>query len=181
MVQDALHQPLRRGGRGRRVRAAHRPRLQALAGTLPTERQAAARARVPGPVRRRRPVQRRDAAGSGPPGPPARRDRPVDDADLPVRIRAGPRQRSELPKVQLLQEWLATRLDRIAPLQGGGTLRLLPHCTERTNAPGAVRDWQAVFAHLGLRLDVPAAGCCGMAGTYGHEARHRATSRRSMA
>ena len=83
---------------------------------------------------------------------------------------------SELPKVQLLQEWLATRLDRIAPLQGGGTLRLLPHCTERTNAPGAVRDWQAVFAHLGLRLDVPAAGCCGMAGTYGHEARHRATS-----
>ncbi len=82
----------------------------------------------------------------------------------------------DLPKVQLLQEWLATRLDRIAPRRGGGTLRLLPHCTERTNAPGAVRDWQALFAHLGLRLEVPAAGCCGMAGTYGHEAAHRATS-----
>ncbi len=82
----------------------------------------------------------------------------------------------DLPKVHLLQEWLAARLDRIAPGQGGRTLRLLPHCTERTNAPGAVRDWQAVFAHLGLRLEVPAAGCCGMAGTYGHEARHRATS-----
>ncbi|MGU3657249.1 MULTISPECIES: FAD-binding and (Fe-S)-binding domain-containing protein [unclassified Methylobacterium] len=82
----------------------------------------------------------------------------------------------DLPKVHLLQEWLAARLDRIAPGQGGRTMRLLPHCTERTNAPGAVRDWQAVFAHLGLRLEVPAAGCCGMAGTYGHEARQRATS-----
>ena len=83
----------------------------------------------------------------------------------------------DLPKVQLLQEWLATRLDRIAPRQGDARMRLLPHCTERTNAPGAVRDWQALFAHLGLRLDVPASGCCGMAGTYGHEARHRATSK----
>ncbi|MBE7246821.1 MAG: hypothetical protein INR63_17905, partial [Actinomycetospora chiangmaiensis] len=82
----------------------------------------------------------------------------------------------DLPKVHLLQEWLATQLDRIAPRQGGGALRLLPHCTERTNAPAAVRDWQVLFAHLGLRLDVPAAGCCGMAGTYGHEARHRPTS-----
>ncbi|SDA16837.1 FAD/FMN-containing dehydrogenase [Methylobacterium sp. UNC378MF] len=82
----------------------------------------------------------------------------------------------DLPKVHLLQEWLATQLDRIAPRQGGEMMRLLPHCTERTNAPGAVRDWQAVFAHLGLRLEVPAAGCCGMAGTYGHEARHRASS-----
>ncbi|MFX4979017.1 hypothetical protein ABTC37_20300, partial [Acinetobacter baumannii] len=57
---------------------------------------------------------------------------------------------ADLPKVHLLQEWLATQLDRIAPRRGGGTLRLLPHCTERTNAPGAVRDWQALFAHLGL-------------------------------
>lgn len=81
-----------------------------------------------------------------------------------------------VPKVQLVQEWLAGRLDALAPRTGGGAFRLLPHCTERTNAPGAVKDWQAVFQHLGLRLDVPAAGCCGMAGTYGHEARHRAVS-----
>ncbi|TXM99804.1 FAD-binding oxidoreductase [Methylobacterium sp. WL64] len=82
----------------------------------------------------------------------------------------------DLPKVQILQEWLATQLDRIAPRPGNATLQLLPHCTERTNAPGAVRDWQAVFTHFGLRLDVLPAGCCGMAGTYGHEARNRATS-----
>jgi FAD/FMN-containing dehydrogenase/Fe-S oxidoreductase len=82
----------------------------------------------------------------------------------------------ELPKVWLVQEWLASRLDAVTPLSGGGTLTLLPHCTERTNAPGAVKDWQRLFAHLGLRLDVPAAGCCGMAGTYGHEKKNRATS-----
>ncbi len=81
-----------------------------------------------------------------------------------------------VPKVQLVQEFLSARLDAIAPRSDGGAFRLLPHCTERTNAPGAVKDWQALFRHLGLRLDVPAAGCCGMAGTFGHETRHRAVS-----
>ncbi|WP_342162569.1 FAD-binding and (Fe-S)-binding domain-containing protein [Methylobacterium sp. SD21] len=81
-----------------------------------------------------------------------------------------------VPKVEMVQEWLSGRLGAIAPREGGGRYRLLPHCTERTNAPGAVKDWQAVFTHLGLSLDVPASGCCGMAGTYGHEASHRATS-----
>lgn len=80
------------------------------------------------------------------------------------------------PTVHLVQEWLAQNLGAIARRAGSGTMRLLPHCTERTNAPGAVRDWQAVFAHLGIRLDVPPAGCCGMAGTYGHEAKNRSTS-----
>ncbi len=81
-----------------------------------------------------------------------------------------------VPEVHFVQEWLAARLDAIAPRGTGAAMRLLPHCTERTNAPGAVRDWQAVFAHLGIRLDVAAAGCCGMAGTYGHEVRNRATA-----
>jgi Fe-S oxidoreductase len=35
-----------------------------------------------------------------------------------------------------------------------------------------------VFRRFGLELTVLASGCCGMAGTYGHEARHRATSER---
>jgi Fe-S oxidoreductase/FAD/FMN-containing dehydrogenase len=81
-----------------------------------------------------------------------------------------------VPTVQLVQEFLSARLDAIAPRTGGDAFRLLPHCTERTNAPGAVKDWQALFRHLGLHLDVPAAGCCGMAGTFGHETRHRAVS-----
>ena len=82
-----------------------------------------------------------------------------------------------LPRVLLLQEWLAKQaLD--GPRAAPALYRLLPHCTERTTATAAVRDWQAVFARHGLRLDVLAAGCCGMAGTYGHEAEHRDTSER---
>ena len=84
---------------------------------------------------------------------------------------------AEVPRVYLVQEWLVANLDAVAPRQGGATLRLLPHCTERTNAPSAIKDWQALFAHLGLRLEVVASGCCGMAGTYGHEARNRASSK----
>jgi Fe-S oxidoreductase len=86
----------------------------------------------------------------------------------------------DLPRVLLLQEWLA-RLAVDAPLRsedGAPRYRLLPHCTERTTATAALRDWQAVFARHGLRLDILAAGCCGMAGTYGHEAEHRAMSER---
>ena len=89
-----------------------------------------------------------------------------------------------VPKVQLVQEWLAQRLDEL-PEPSGSPARdsylLLPHCTERTNAAGSLGDWQRVFRRLGLELTVLASGCCGMAGTYGHEARHRATSERIYA
>ncbi len=89
-----------------------------------------------------------------------------------------------MPKVQLVQEWLAQRLDELPeqsrPPEQGSYL-LLPHCTERTNAAGSLGDWQRVFRRFGLELTVAASGCCGMAGTYGHEARHRATSERIYA
>ena len=83
------------------------------------------------------------------------------------------------PKVQLVQEWLASRLDELPELPGSAardSFLLLPHCTERANAAGSLNDWQRVFRRLGLELTVMGSGCCGMAGTYGHEARHRATS-----
>ena len=89
-----------------------------------------------------------------------------------------------MPKVQLVQEWLAQRLDELPeqsrPPEQGSYL-LLPHCTERANAAGSLGDWQRVFRRFGLELTVAASGCCGMAGTYGHEARHRATSERIYA
>ncbi|MBI0432690.1 FAD-binding and (Fe-S)-binding domain-containing protein [Roseomonas sp. KE0001] len=82
----------------------------------------------------------------------------------------------ETPPVLLPQEWLARRLHLIPAREAGEGFALLPHCTERTNAPAAVKDWQGVFARLGAPLTVLAAGCCGMAGTFGHEAEHRAVS-----
>lgn len=84
-----------------------------------------------------------------------------------------------VPEVLMLQEWLATRINTLAPSQLTLTdlgFKLLSHCTEKTNAPGSPKAWQQVFAAFGLELELMATGCCGMSGTYGHEARNTATS-----
>jgi len=78
----------------------------------------------------------------------------------------------ETPEVLLLQEWL---IHQVAALEKAATgikahqYRLLAHCTEKTSAPASNKQWQKVFQHLGQSLTVEAVGCCGMAGTYGHE------------
>ncbi|MGO1762962.1 MAG: D-2-hydroxyglutarate dehydrogenase YdiJ [Halomonadaceae bacterium] len=85
-----------------------------------------------------------------------------------------------VPEVLMLQEWLATRINTLAPSQLKLTdpgFRLLSHCTEKTNAPGSPKAWQQVFAAFGLELELMASGCCGMSGTYGHETRNTATSK----
>ncbi|MCQ4160402.1 FAD-binding oxidoreductase [Roseomonas sp. GC11] len=84
----------------------------------------------------------------------------------------------EAPPVLLPQEFLASRLPLLPQLSPGEGFSLLPHCTERTNAAASLKDWQAVFMRLGAPLTLLASGCCGMAGTYGHEAEHRETSER---
>ncbi|WP_426533612.1 D-2-hydroxyglutarate dehydrogenase YdiJ [Bradyrhizobium sp. McL0615] len=81
------------------------------------------------------------------------------------------------PPVLLLQEWLARRCDAIPKTSSADEeYLLLPHCSERSLALSSLRDWQAAFAAAGANLRVLPSGCCGMAGTYGHEAEHRATS-----
>ncbi|MEE1866767.1 D-2-hydroxyglutarate dehydrogenase YdiJ [Pseudomonas auratipiscis] len=82
----------------------------------------------------------------------------------------------ECPKVLLPQEWLM----EVLPEQPGrttGTFRLMAHCTEKTNVPASTRQWEQVFARVGLKLSTEATGCCGMSGTYGHEARNQQTSK----
>ncbi|MFK3781049.1 FAD-binding and (Fe-S)-binding domain-containing protein [Agrobacterium sp. NPDC089420] len=81
--------------------------------------------------------------------------------------------------VLLPQEWLAGAAAFLQPFEpetNGRRFRLLPHCTERTNAPAATSQWSAVFKAFGIALEVGGAGCCGMAGTFGHEARNRMLS-----
>lgn len=80
--------------------------------------------------------------------------------------------------VALPQEWLVTaaagaKLD-LAPVVS--KLILMVHCTERSNAAASVGQWKAVFKALGLELQVADTGCCGMAGTFGHEVKNRAMS-----
>ncbi|QDF67324.1 FAD-binding oxidoreductase [Shewanella sp. SNU WT4] len=45
----------------------------------------------------------------------------------------------------------------------------LSHCTESTAKPETGKQWQQIFSHFGANLTVKNLGCCGMAGTYGHE------------
>lgn len=85
------------------------------------------------------------------------------------------------PKVQLIQEWLATQTEALAAnteLFHSGDYSLLAHCTEKTNAVSSIKDWQTVFAALGQKLAVIETGCCGMAGTYGHETANVETSKK---
>ncbi|ART61905.1 D-2-hydroxyglutarate dehydrogenase YdiJ [Kushneria marisflavi] len=88
-----------------------------------------------------------------------------------------------VPEVMLPQEWLLSMAGSLAPSSlnapdGRNTrYRLLSHCTEKTNAPGSARAWQQVFQAFGLELELVPTGCCGMSGTYGHEARNLETSR----
>ncbi|QJP96073.1 D-2-hydroxyglutarate dehydrogenase YdiJ [Pseudomonas fluorescens] len=80
------------------------------------------------------------------------------------------------PEVALVQEWLLNVMPEPVDRRREETFRLLAHCTEKTNAPAATRQWEQVFERVGLKLTTQATGCCGMSGTYGHEARNRQTS-----
>lgn len=87
-----------------------------------------------------------------------------------------------VPPVLLLQEWFNQKIQQkqlhLTPkAQQGKTFKLLPHCTESTNATASSAQWKKIFSALGAELDVLPAGCCGMAGTYGHEARNRETAK----
>jgi len=90
-----------------------------------------------------------------------------------------------VPTVLLPQEWLlqvlSARLESAASRNSAQhvtqrSYRLLQHCTEKTNVPDSGKQWQQVFTHFGLTLHLPASGCCGMSGTYGHETRNVPTS-----
>ncbi|WP_347309877.1 FAD-binding and (Fe-S)-binding domain-containing protein [Defluviimonas sp. SAOS-178_SWC] len=84
-----------------------------------------------------------------------------------------------VPKVSMPQEFLAAeiRAGRSLPQASiQAEARLLSHCTESTALPGSGKDWTAIFAAIGLRLDTPATGCCGMAGLFGHQKRHQKVS-----
>ncbi|UAA40472.1 FAD-binding oxidoreductase [Paraneptunicella aestuarii] len=83
--------------------------------------------------------------------------------------------------VLLVHEWLMQLADKgivatKAP-QDVETYALLAHCTEKTMLPGSEKDWQKIFQHFGLQLQTVGVGCCGMAGTFGHEQKHMEDSR----
>ncbi|QOV65946.1 D-2-hydroxyglutarate dehydrogenase YdiJ [Kosakonia pseudosacchari] len=79
--------------------------------------------------------------------------------------------------VQLVHEWLPSALDNIDERAlSGEPWYLFGHCTEVTALPGATGQWAAIFARFGAVLENVSVGCCGMAGTYGHEVKNHASS-----
>ncbi|MCF6775456.1 FAD-binding oxidoreductase [Thiotrichales bacterium 19X7-9] len=83
-------------------------------------------------------------------------------------------------KVSLLQEWLLSKIDRIklSINTQHQSYYLFSHCTERALALTSSIQWQKVFEKLNLTLEIVEVGCCGMAGTYGHEKEHRDDSKK---
>lgn len=78
-------------------------------------------------------------------------------------------------QVHLLHEWLSKQ--SLPKLSSSGNFQLLAHCTEKTALPATERSWQQIYQAAGLQLKVVATGCCGMAGTYGHEVQNQQSSR----
>ncbi|MFD1806440.1 FAD-binding and (Fe-S)-binding domain-containing protein [Pasteurella oralis] len=80
------------------------------------------------------------------------------------------------------QEWLKAQLnDQHSALQNfvktDRTFKphqwyLFPHCTESTALPNSSKEWQQIFTLFGQTLQIENVGCCGMAGTFGHETKH---------
>jgi Fe-S oxidoreductase len=54
---------------------------------------------------------------------------------------------------------------------------LLAHCTEKTALPATEKTWQQIFSKAGITLKSVSTGCCGMAGTYGHEIQNQDNSK----
>ncbi|MFC0060995.1 D-2-hydroxyglutarate dehydrogenase YdiJ [Vibrio inusitatus] len=74
--------------------------------------------------------------------------------------------------VNTVHEWLLPQLDSL-PSRNNNNQEpwyLLAHCTEKTMLPNAEKEWGAIFMHFGASLTAVPVGCCGMAGTFGHEA-----------
>ncbi|WP_448144900.1 D-2-hydroxyglutarate dehydrogenase YdiJ [Pseudomonas silesiensis] len=91
--------------------------------------------------------------------------------EYPKTLQAG-----KAPLVMLAQEWLMDALPKSEAVKEDEPYHFLPHCTEKTNEPGSIGQWQNIFQRVGLTLQVQASGCCGMSGTYGHETRNARTS-----
>ena len=72
--------------------------------------------------------------------------------------------------VLTVHEWLFPSLgDYEARSASEEMWYLFSHCTEKTKMPNAEKEWGAIFQHFGAALTSVPVGCCGMAGTFGHE------------
>ncbi|MEP1383067.1 MAG: FAD-binding and (Fe-S)-binding domain-containing protein [Paraglaciecola sp.] len=75
-------------------------------------------------------------------------------------------------KVQLVHEWLTQIELPELKVTSNIAYGLFGHCSEKTALPTSEKQWQQIFKQTGLELSLVSVGCCGMAGTFGHESSH---------
>jgi len=80
-------------------------------------------------------------------------------------------------EVLLAHEWLQDQKFPQAKNTNDKNFVLINHCTETTALPNTVNVWKNIFKQSNLNLNSVNTGCCGMAGTYGHEAKNLKNSR----
>lgn len=84
-------------------------------------------------------------------------------------------------KVELLGEWLVNQIGKInLPMKGAkanSTYSVLNHCTEKSLINDSTSHWPTIFSKLGLKAEPVNTGCCGMAGTFGHEKGNQTVSK----
>ncbi|WP_068546318.1 FAD-binding and (Fe-S)-binding domain-containing protein [Thalassotalea crassostreae] len=80
--------------------------------------------------------------------------------------------------VQLAHEWLLSEIANQTPTEPKylPVYQLFSHCTEKTALVESEQQWQQIFKFFGLKLEGISVGCCGMAGTYGHEKQNQQNS-----
>ncbi|NOI99636.1 FAD-binding oxidoreductase [Vibrio kanaloae] len=72
--------------------------------------------------------------------------------------------------VLTVHEWLMPSLGEFEARSASEEMwYLFAHCTEKTKMPNAEKEWGTIFKHFGAALTSVPVGCCGMAGTFGHE------------
>ncbi|OUS25494.1 hypothetical protein A9Q98_12190 [Thalassotalea sp. 42_200_T64] len=81
--------------------------------------------------------------------------------------------------VLLAHEWLNEMIKQMPSRESKylPVYQLFSHCTEKTALPSSEDEWADIFAHFGLKLAPVSVGCCGMAGTYGHEKQNQQNSK----
>ncbi|MBF0857948.1 FAD-binding oxidoreductase [Gluconobacter sp. LMG 31484] len=57
-------------------------------------------------------------------------------------------------------------------------MTVISHCTEQAARPESAGDWAFILGHFGVPVQAGKAGCCGMAGLFGHQKEHVDLSRK---
>lgn len=84
---------------------------------------------------------------------------------------------NRLPTFNLSSKALENKPSNDNNVKQAKTWHLFSHCTESTQSPQSQAAWQKIFAFFEQKLECVNVGCCGMAGTYGHETKHAEDSK----